>query len=359
MAGFLVSHIAPGSGERWNTDGCNIITYRRTSKGLLMRFVSLLKIYRLAKSENADCYHCNEPDSWFVGVLLKLSSGSHLVFDIHEDYPAMLGQRRSLKILQVAVATSVRKIFRLFAIHTDRFVLAKQSVLRDFTGYESKAILLRNFPPSGILNSVENIKLSELKKPRETLPFTLIHIGDMGRIRGWPQLLELLSRSDMSNVHLHLIGSFADGSRSEFLNEVETLALSDRILLDSWMTYSDMFFRLGNANVGLVLFQPGYQNHVSAIPHKAFDYMLAGLPVIAPEHVIDLAEIIKTEDCGLLIDASSTEDLAYRLSELMRSPSACQQMGERGKRAVLGGLNWENESQLLIDMYKQLALEQC
>lgn len=172
------------------------------------------------------------------------------------------------------------------------------------------------------------------------------------------QLIELLCRTDMAKVHLHLVGTFADGSRKKFLKEVENHDLGSRVILESWMSYEDMLFRLFSANVGLVLFQPGYKNHETALPHKAFDYMLAGLPVIAPEQVTDLAEIIKSESCGVLVDASDSTDLADRISAMMQSASLCQQLGERGKQAILTDLNWENESRLLIEMYRNLALTQ-
>jgi hypothetical protein len=54
-------------------------------------FTRLLVMYGLfikGWSANTDVYHCNELDSWFVGILLKIFSRKKLIFDIHEYYPA-------------------------------------------------------------------------------------------------------------------------------------------------------------------------------------------------------------------------------------------------------------------------------
>ena len=87
--GFEVVHLAPQTGAaEWVQRQVRLVTYappRRTFDRLLQ----LPRLYRLAARVNADCYHCNEVDSWLVGVLLKLMRGKKVVFDVHEHYPSM------------------------------------------------------------------------------------------------------------------------------------------------------------------------------------------------------------------------------------------------------------------------------
>ena len=55
--------------------------------GLFRRGLGLVSLYRRARAISAECYHCNEVDSWLVGVALKISGRPRLVFDVHETFP--------------------------------------------------------------------------------------------------------------------------------------------------------------------------------------------------------------------------------------------------------------------------------
>src|SRR6266581_8025639 len=98
-AGYMVIHLCPGDGKSKAVDGVSIRTYVR-GPGWRGRFFFLPRLYRLAADVNADCYHCNEVDSWFVGVMLRVRKGKRLVFDVHEHYPGMFAERYFPALLQ-------------------------------------------------------------------------------------------------------------------------------------------------------------------------------------------------------------------------------------------------------------------
>ncbi len=92
-AGFAVTHIAPGLGESICRDGIEIVLFSPPNS-LIDRIRQIPRLYRLASKIDADCYHCNEVDSWFVGVLLKLFRRKKCVFDVHEHYPSTFAESR-------------------------------------------------------------------------------------------------------------------------------------------------------------------------------------------------------------------------------------------------------------------------
>src|SRR5215831_11496675 len=145
--GFEVVHLAPHTGAaEWVQHQVRLVTYappRRTFDRLLQ----LPHLYRLAAKMDADCYHCNEVDSWLVGVLLKLMRGKKVVFDVHEHYPSMLAESLSLAWLQPYAAWMMCLGFRLLALFTDRIVFAKKFISEDFAGSETKHVLVENFVP--------------------------------------------------------------------------------------------------------------------------------------------------------------------------------------------------------------------
>jgi len=50
--------------------------------------------------------------------------------------------------------------------------------------------------------------------------------------------------------------------------------------------------------------------HVAAQPNKMFEYMAAGLPVIASDFPL-WRQIVGGAKCGLLVDLLSAEEIAY------------------------------------------------
>ncbi|PKQ12073.1 MAG: hypothetical protein CVT70_10445 [Alphaproteobacteria bacterium HGW-Alphaproteobacteria-1] len=348
--GFDVRHICPGpDNTRQTVDGVQI-QYYVSGNGLRGRIFQLHRLYRLAVAENADAYHCNEVDSWGVGVALKILNKKICVFDVHEHYPSTFAESRFPKWAQPAVAGLVRLVFRLFLPFTDRIVLAKRTVSDDFKCSDSKKVLVQNFTP------MDGLSVAPDKSVRiATQRLTIVHLGLFSKVRGWPQVLEAMAKTD-DRVHLKVIGAFNDGTLDEFQSTVSRLNLVNRIEVFEWMPFNEAFHHLTDADVGLIAFQPSIQNHVFAMPHKLFDYMAAGLSVLMPKQAIEVAPIVEETRCGLLIDPADPEDIARGIEVLLKDPVESNLMGRRGRTAVIDTYNWESEAMKLLRMYEELNL---
>ena len=90
------------------------------------------------------------------------------------------------------------------------------------------------------------------------------------------------------------------------------------------------------------------------MPHKLFDYMTAGLPVIAPDFAPDIVAVLDEADAGLLIDTANPEALADAMEALIDEREAAGEMGQRGLDLVTHKFNWEHDAEKLIAMYCDL-----
>lgn len=168
-------------------------------------------------------------------------------------------------------------------------------------------------------------------------------------------MLDALALTAQPGVTLRLVGGFTDRSRSDFDSRVAELELGHRVDVEPWLPFEDAFERLLDADIGLILFQPNIQNHVFASPHKLYDYMLAGLPVIGPAFAVEVARVVQQFDCGILVDSSNPAEIASALNRLASDGDLRRRMGERGRRAVLNDLNWEREAVRLLELYRRLG----
>jgi len=103
---------------------------------------------------------------------------------------------------------------------------------------------------------------------------------------------------------------------------------------------------------GLVTLHP-IVNYIDALPVKMFEYMVAGIPVIASNFSL-WREIIEGNKCGLCVDPLNPSEIAKAIDYIMTHPAEAQQMGKNGLRAVQEQYNWDIEEKKLLALYEQL-----
>lgn len=108
----------------------------------------------------------------------------------------------------------------------------------------------------------------------------------------------------------------------------------------------------GMARAGIVIYQPA-ANHLESQPIKMFEFMAAGLPVVASDFPL-WREIIEGNTCGISVDPTNPEAVRKACQELIENPERAQKLGRNGKKAVDEKYNWANEEKKLLEMYDGL-----
>ena len=350
--GYSVIHIAPGDGTTFMHKGVEIRTFKKQNDmSVIKRILNLRNLYSYAKSTEADIFHCNEIDSWIIGLFLKFNINSKCIFDVHEHYPEEFAEVRFHKSLRFLIVQMLYLVIKSLSIYTDQIVIAKSSLKETFKHLPAhKLKLIQNFSP---IKNFEALPPSSDSKSEEN-KFKIIHLGLFGLARGWHQLLEAMNHLKSENIELVVLGEVNDGSENKFINFINKNNLSEKIKYIKWMKIEDALKIVNECHLGLVTFQPGYHNHTHALPHKLFDYMGLGLPVLVPNFAVEVCEIVKESKSGLMIDVSSPLELSEAIKSLYENKLAAKEMGANGKEAVYNKFNWENEELVLLSMYEEL-----
>jgi len=96
------------------------------------------------------------------------------------------------------------------------------------------------------------------------------------------------------------------------------------------------------------------RNHLDALPVKLFEYMSAGIPVIASDFPL-WRRIIEDAECGLLVDPEDPEAIAAAMLWMVEHPEQAQYMGRCGREMVIRKYNWNTEAEKLVRLYEALT----
>ena len=344
---YKVIHLAPSSTDLIDDNIIEIRTFRPRT-GLSGRLLNLTRLYAAASGLDANVYHCNEVDSLLIGLVLKFRKQSICIFDVHEHYPEEFSEYYAPKFLKPFARLFLTLVIRLLSKLSDHVVLAKPSLISNFKHLpEDRVHLIKNYSRIEIFRNIEDNR-------NQNKRLKLIHLGLFSRSRGWPQVIEAMAYC--VDIDLLVVGNFNDGSEHDFNAQISQLNLEKRVKVVPWLPVHQAIEMVGQCDLGLITFQPNYYNNVHALPHKLFDYMGMGLPVIAPEFAVEVSRIIEENDCGFLVDTTDSNAIAGVLDEASKNKERLKTLGENARKAVMQHYNWENEEKVLLNLYKKISM---
>jgi glycosyltransferase involved in cell wall biosynthesis len=138
----------------------------------------------------------------------------------------------------------------------------------------------------------------------------------------------------------------------EFLSELSGLDGWKRVDWLGTLDHNQVVDLLEKSRAGLVVLHPA-PNYVCSWPTKLFEYMLAGLPVIASDFPV-WREIVGKAGCGLLVNPLAPAEIAEAIEQVFANPADASAMGTRGHRAVTETYNWRSEARTLENLYRRL-----
>ena len=303
------------------------------------------RLFKIALKQPADIFHFHDPDLLLIAYLLKRLTPAKVIYDVHENYSEVIKSRSWLPAVFRPLLSKLFGFFEQSLVKTYDGVIAVTEDI-DSTFDVKNSVVVRNYPRIDLFDSQQIIDdpQRELKPPR------LIYVGDLTKVRGIHEIVRSLEYLEEDNpLELILIGGFSEGNLEDSL---KSLPCYSRVRHLGRIPYAEVSEHLHKADIGLVCLHP-IPRYQKALPVKMFEYMAAGLPVVASDFPI-WRTILEENQCGLVVDPTSPEAIANAYQYLINHPDQSKKMGLNGKKAVSEKYSWSAEQEKLLGLYSGL-----
>jgi len=329
--------VADGLGDEEN-NGVTIFDVGKLEGRINRIFKTTKKVLEKAIELDSDIYHLHDPELMPIGVKLKKME-KKVIFDAHEDLPMQLLAKPYLHDIVKKPLSLFVRMYETYACSKFDYVVAATPYIRNKFLAFTKSIDVNNYP---IIKELSSEVLWEERQNQ------VCYVGVISRIRG---NLENVQAMEYVNdfTSFKLAGMTYE---SGFLEELETNKNWDRVNFVGKLERAGVKELLQESKIGLVTLHPTI-NYVDALPVKMFEYMLAGIPVIASNFMI-LKDIVNKENCGLCVNPIDAKSIGEAIEYLATHDIEAKQMGENGKKAVLERYNWDVEEKKLLKIYEGL-----
>lgn len=329
-AGYEVYLVAQGSSRIENS--VHVIGIGEEPKRRRQRMISFAEsIYEKARSLDCDIYHFHDPELLPFGLKLK-KLGKKVIFDSHEDVPAQIMDKYWIpKPIRGIISSLYRNYETKTVSQFDAVVAATDYIAAQFQGRAKVVVDVKNFP-----------KLDDIEY--HTQPFAereakLCYAGGIDSNRGEQVMIKAMETVD---AQLLIAGEKANIDNQHFKN-VYYLGRLNRAGINELY---------GKSVAGLVLLLP-IGNYVNSLPIKMFEYMAAGLPVIASNYEL-WKSIVEESQCGICVDPYDNVQVTKAIKTFLDDRTLAQKMGQNGREWVLKKYNWNNEEKKLLSLYSEI-----
>ncbi len=331
----------------------NWYSARRFKPWFFMQAVWLLiRTTFLLLQTSADIYHAHDtkalPACYFAARLRR----KPVIFDSHE-LPL------SNEIETAHWRGLIRLFSRLLAIMVPRCAgvitvsppIANE-IHKRYGGPE--VTLIRNLPAARSVPKREYLR-QYLGLPPET--HIALYQGALEESRGLDRLIYAAPFLKQDFV-IVLMGPDVEGIQPHLEALIRREEVTDRVKIVPPVPYAELLDWTASADIGLLIYAPDQSLNIKmCLPNKLFEYLMAGLPVLASP-LDAVADIITTYDVGQIVSSLTPARIAAAINTLVADPLAYARMRRNALSAGQHELCWERESQRLIHLYHEIVAMQ-
>ncbi len=294
----------------------------------------------------ADVLVSNDLDTLLPNFLISKLKGANLVYDSHEifcEVPELQANPIKKNIWKRLERWIFPKLKHVFTVN--------DSIARIYSNeYNVPVKVIRNIPPLANQLKLKPSTKQELGIPQYKKIIVLQGAG-INIDRGAEEAVEAMQY--VNDAVLMIVGS---GDVIGMLQEmVVAMKLQEKVLFVGKVPFEKLLQYTHHADLGLSLDKDTNINYKYSLPNKLFDYIHAGVPVLASS-LVEIKQIIDEYKVGDCIQSHEPKHIAEKINSILINEVQLMDWKKNCKIAA-EKLNWENEEKLLIEVYSHFLVK--
>lgn len=314
-------------------------------KGALFYAFYNIRLFWFLLWHHADILVSNDLDTLPANFLASRIKNIPLVYDSHEYFtgvPELSHRPRVKKIWKWIEQFCLPKTTYAITVNDSIANLYKEEYKKEFQ-------VIRNVPltTKPFLNSREQLR-QELKLPLDKKIIILQGAG-INIDRGSEELVE--SMQYLKDYLLLIVGGG------------DVLSKLKRIVVDKNLESSVTFIPrqpieilrkyTGASNLGITLDKGTNVNYKFSLPNKLFDYIHAGIPVLASD-LPEISKIVNQYNIGRICPDHNPKTIADCIQSMLNSEDDIK-LWESNTIKAAKELNWDKEKEKLLSIFKKIG----
>ncbi|MEF3084696.1 glycosyltransferase [Bacillus altitudinis] len=307
---------------------------------LIIRSSIFLRMIVKGWNKNYDIYHSNDLNTLPQGVIcakFKLFNRKKLIYDSHEVQTSRTGYDSKL----------YGKMESFLLKFVDQMIVENHTRAKyneDLYGFYPKVVHNYPFDQKKEIEKIDLHEILNISKDEKIL----LYQGGIQTGRGLENLVKAAP-----NFEEGILVFIGDGRIKESLMQLtEDMKLTDRVKFLPKVPLEDLPRYTKNAYLGFQVLNNVCFNHYSASSNKLFEYIMAGVPVIACDFP-EIKKVVSSENIGVVVDSHDPISIAAGVNKLVLNPELRRQYSENCQQARLK-YNWEQEKKSLLNVYGQI-----
>jgi glycosyltransferase involved in cell wall biosynthesis len=305
-----------------------------------------------------DAVHANDYPTLWPAVRIAARTGAKLVYDSHELFLATVNQfyrpkgglkRRLVPFTVWLTRKWGRRVERSLLRRVDLFLTTNESYAEWFRkeyGVEDVRVVM-NCPALTETTPDERLRTELGLSPEDRL---VLYQGVLGPGRGLTSLVRSAALYD-DGIRLVIVGRGPHESKLRLSATSEDLR--GRVFFTGMVPYDELPPLTAEADLGVLILDPVNRSKELASANKIFEYMAAGIPVLATDFP-ENRRILDGSDAGWLVSGRDAPSIARAVNGIFAEPDEMRRRGENGRRAHRERYNWEREEETLLTALGEL-----
>lgn len=317
------------------------------------------------KKNSIDILHVHDLPLVGTALAIRRKLKTPVVADFHENYPDALRTWFTWK--KNLIAQFKNKLFmnperwvkleKRATLETDHVIAVvdemKERLLSDYGVASQKVTVISNTEDKSFLNQSQDPTIYK----EFTNKFIVTYSGNIGPHRGVDTVIEAMGYlKEYTDIVFIVVGSGSDAVMKMLKDLAKHHGVEKQVFFLGRQPF-ELFYSYMRFTDANIIPHKSNRHTDNTIPHKLFQAMMTGKPVIVSSSA-PLKRIINLTSAGLIFDAGSALSLSEKIKELYKNKNLRKELGDNGIKATIQGTwNWENEQKKLVALYAVLLQE--